>query len=150
MSDPHPPRTDTPPAAGPSPAPLYYPEDHLLGVVDTPAQVDAALEDLTTGGFLDSEVDALCGRAQAERLAASSGRRGLLDRIVRVAEHLGVRDDEMETKARYEQALREGKTVLAVLAPTDERKALAAGILKAHGGHFINFFGRSTIERVAG
>jgi hypothetical protein len=130
--------------------PVYYPEDHLVGVVDTPAQLTSAMDALTAGGFLESEVEVLCGQEQAERLAASSGRRGLLGGVLRIAERLGVRDDELEVKARYEQALRDGRLILSVLVPTEERKARAADILRAHGGHFITYFGRLTIERIAG
>jgi hypothetical protein len=149
MPAPRPDPKDTQPAADRSTAPVYYPENRLLGVVDSPAQVTSAVEALTAGGFLVSEVEVTCGQAQAERVAASTGRRGLLDLVIRVAERLGLADDEIETKGRYEQALRDGGLIVSVLASTDERKARAADVLRAHGGHLITFFGRLTIEKIA-
>jgi hypothetical protein len=149
MPAPRPDRKDARPAADRSTAPVYYPENRLLGVVDSPAQVTSAVEALTAGGFLVSEVEVTCGQAQAERVAASTGRRGLLDLVIRVAERLGLADDEIETKGRYEQALRDGGLIVSVLASTDERKARAADIVRAHGGHLITFFGRLTIEKIA-
>jgi hypothetical protein len=53
-------------------------------------------------------------------------------------------------KEHYEKALRDGRTVIAILTPTDERKDRAAQILKECGGHFINFYGRLAVQRIAG
>ena len=55
---------------------------------------------------------------------------------------------EPEMKERYEQTLRENRTVFAVLAPTEERKGLAADILQRCDGRFINFFGELNVERI--
>ncbi|HEX5385764.1 MAG TPA: hypothetical protein VFW66_03600 [Gemmatimonadales bacterium] len=123
-----------------------YPENHVVGVIDTPEALSTSLAQLTSGGFLESEVSAACGTQRAEQLARSTGHAGLVDRLVRVAQRIGVRDEEMETKDRYEKALRDGQYVVSVLAPTPERKTKAADILRQHGGHFINFLGRFTIE----
>jgi hypothetical protein len=38
---------------------------------------------------------------------------------------------------------------VAVLAPTEERKDLAADVLRRCGGRFINFFGQLKVERIA-
>jgi hypothetical protein len=35
---------------------------------------------------------------------------------------------------------------VSVLAPTEERKQLAARVLRDHGAHWVNFLGRFTIE----
>jgi hypothetical protein len=45
--------------------------------------------------------------------------------------------------------LRSNQTVVAVLAPTEERKDLAADMLRRCGGYFINFFGRLNVQRIA-
>ena len=55
---------------------------------------------------------------------------------------LGTR--EMETKKRYEQAMRENRFVLAVAAPTPEHKEQATRILREHGAHTVAFFGKHT------
>jgi hypothetical protein len=41
-----------------------------------------------------------------------------------------------------------GRPDVLVLAPTEERKRRAAEILRQHGRHFINFFGRLAVEQV--
>lgn len=145
MSEPHSDRA----SAEPAPPEVRYPNDHVVAVINTPQQVESALEALRAGGFLESELSAVCGGAAADRLRASTGRSGFIAKLIRVAERLGVRDDEMELKDRYEQALRDGRIVVAVLALSEERKERAATILGEHGGHFINFLGRFTIEKIA-
>jgi hypothetical protein len=131
--------------AGQAAEPVLYPENHVLGVLDTPEEVSAAVTALADAGFRSSEVSVASGRAAADALHASTGRTGLANLAIRIAERIGIENDEMLVKERYERALREGEFVVAVLAPTDERKALAAEVLRGHGGHFINFLGRRTM-----
>lgn len=128
--------------------PVEYPVDYLLSVMDTPAQVKCAIDALT-GPFLESEIGVSCGQAAAQRLRESTGRTGLLDKIMRVGQSLGLTNDEMEVKGAYEKALRDGHVVVRVHAPTDDRKELAVRTLRDCGGHFINYFGKFTRERIA-
>jgi hypothetical protein len=150
------PRSDREPArepaarrADPHAGAVRYPENHVVAIVDTPEAAAAAVETLTSGGFLESEVTLACGARAADRLRASSGRSGLLGHVIQIADHLGVRTEELETRHQYEEALRDGRFVLTVLAPTEERKDRAAQILRDYGAHFINFKGRFTIEQLA-
>jgi hypothetical protein len=128
--------------------PIRYPENHILGVVDTADQVSSAIQALTAGGFLASELGVTCGTDAADALDATTGRRGLAGLAIRIAERLGIENDEMALKERYEQALRDDKFVVSAAAGTEERRAVAARILKEHGGHFINFLGRYSMERM--
>jgi hypothetical protein len=129
-------------------APVSYPALHVLAILDTPDQTQCALDALLGGGFLESEVDLSRGLEAADRLAAGTGRRGLQDWLIRAAGSVGLKNAEIEMKERYEQALRERRTVIAVLAPTDERKDLAVEIIRGCGGRFLNFFGQLNVERI--
>ncbi len=129
---------------------VQYPTNHVVAIFDTPDQTSCALDALLGGGFLESEVDVNRGAEDADRLAEGTGRRGLQDWFIRLTGSVGLKNAETEMKERYEQALRENQTVVAVLAPTEERKDLAADILRKCGGRFINFFGPLHVERVAG
>jgi hypothetical protein len=129
--------------------PVRYPTHHVIAVLDSEDQVADAAAALTSGGFLESEVDVATGSDAADRLKASVGRRGLPGLAIRIAQRLGIEDEEMEIKAQYEQAMREEKFVLRVQAPTEERKGLAVSILRDHGAHAVNYFGRFTIETLA-
>lgn len=134
----------TPPPADESP--LRYPEDRVLAIVDSVDDVTAVVGELTRSGFLRSEVTVMHGPAAADKLGASTGRTGLADFVMRLVSSIGLPNDETKVKDAYEDALRDGRFVVLVLAPTDERKTLAGRALRAHGGRFINFMGRFLIE----
>jgi hypothetical protein len=117
-----------------------------VGILDTPEQVESAVSALLTGGYLDYEINVACGQVKADALNATTGRTGLAHVAIRVAERLGLSTDERDTKERYEEALRDNQFVVAVLAPSAERKERATRMLKDNGGRFINYMGRFTIE----
>ena len=123
-----------------------YPVNYVLGVVATNEAAAATLNELTSQGFLDSEVGAMCGPDAAETLEATTGRKGLANLAMKVGEWIGVSNAEMEVKERYEQALRDHQFVVGALALDDERKRRASEIIASHGGHFIHFFNRFSIE----
>lgn len=125
-----------------------YPTNHLLAVLDTRAQAKAAVDALTAGGFLRSEIEVRTGAEAGDALDASTGRRGLVAMVIRGMERLGLTNEEMETKNRYEDAMRDDQFVLAVAAPTDERKERATQILREHGAHTVAFFGKFSIEYI--
>jgi hypothetical protein len=89
-----------------------------------------------------------CGPELADRIRATSGRPGLVGRILEVLDGFGAAGDEIDHRHEYEQALREGAVNVLVVAPTEERRQRAAEILRQHGGHFINFYGRLRIEQL--
>jgi hypothetical protein len=126
-----------------------YPENHVVAVLDTNAQVTKAVAALTSGGFMDSEIQYGTGVAAADELDASTGRTGLTALLIRLAERIGVADEEMEMKDRYEQAMRDNKFVFSVAAATEERKQRATEMLRAHGAHTIAYYGKRTIEFIS-
>lgn len=126
--------------------PLRYPTHHVVAILDTAQQAVAAVEALTSGGFLDSEVLIGCGTAAADALRNSTGRSGLAKLGMRIAESIGVANDEMRFKAEYEQALRDNHFVVLVNAPSEEREALATRILHEHKARAVRYYGRYTIE----
>lgn len=127
-------------------APIRYPTNHVVAVLDSEQQLTDAVEGLIGGGFIDTEVHVTCGTEAADRLKESTGRGGLAGLALRIADRLGIQDEEMEYKAHYAQAMRDGHFVLRVAAPTEERKARAAQILQERGAHSVSFLGRFSIE----
>jgi hypothetical protein len=121
---------------------IRYPLNHMVGIINTDTEAARAVKALRAGGFLDSEVHVAAGQAEADALHAQTGRGGLADLAIRFAELLGVSDDEMETKALYEQAMRDGRFVFVIDAPSDDRRNQAAKILREHGAHTVNYMGR--------
>jgi hypothetical protein len=136
-------------ASQPDVEPVPYPTNQVLGILDTADQTTCAVDALINGGYLESEVRLGRGPEMLERSEAGTGRRGVQDWFIRFFEPLGLKNAETELKEQYEQALREGRTVVAVLAPTDERKDLAVQILRGCGAHFINYYGQFNVERIS-
>lgn len=128
--------------------PVSYPINHVVGVVDTVEQVAALLPDLKAGGFADSDIRVHCGKDRAAALESSTGRRGLANLAIRIAEMAGLKNIEMERKEFYERAMREGRFVVLVAAPTDEHKDRASEALARHRAHAVSFLGRFTIESI--
>jgi hypothetical protein len=129
---------------------LQYPANHVISILDTDDQTACAVDGLVTGGFFESEIRILGGAEDAERLDQTTGRRGVVDLTIRLFQSVGLENAEIEMKEHYEKALRDGRTVMVILAPTDERKDRAAQILQECGGHFINFYGRLSVQRIKG
>jgi hypothetical protein len=128
--------------------PVRYPTHYVIGVLETTAQSSCTVDALVHGGFLESEIELGRGTEAADRIGASTGRQGFGDWLIRLFDVVGLKNTEIETKDKYEQALRDGYTVVAVLAPTEERKELAAQLLRDCGARFINFFGSLSLERM--
>lgn len=128
--------------------PVQYPTNHVVGILDTQDQTSCAVDSLVSGGFLESEIQIGHGTALADRVESHTGRHGLQDLFIRLFQSVGLQNAEIEMRDRYEQALRDGRTVIAILAPTEERKDRAAQIVRECGAHFINFFGHLSVERI--
>ena len=125
-----------------------YPVNHVLGVLESPADAEAAAAALAGGGYLPSEIHVACGSDAAAALRATTGRKGILDAAIRIAQRLGIANHEMEMKETYEKALAAGHFVLIVDAPTDLRKHEATRILREHNAHSVTFLGRYSIEKL--
>jgi hypothetical protein len=125
-----------------------YPLNQVIGIMPTETEAITAFDSLLANGFMESEVSLGSGPELADRIRATSGRSGLVRRILQVLDRMGAARDGIDDTHKYEQALREGAVILLVLAPTEERKLRAAEILRLHGGHFINFFGKLEIEQL--
>lgn len=126
--------------------PMVYPENTVVGIIDDVDRLHQAISALTSGGFLASEIDVLHGEAAAQSLSESTGRTGLAGLAMRLVKSIGIPDDETAMKDRYADALEEGRYMVVVQAPTEERRELAAQLLHEHGGRFVNFLGRFTIQ----
>lgn len=151
MRDPHADQSSPPSVEHAAEAPrqrIEYPTHRVVAVVDGESNAAEVVRALTSKGFLDSEIVVATGPAQADAVHATTGRGRISGLAIRLASKLGVADEEMELKDAYEQALRDGRYVVTVDAPTRERKDRAAEILRAGGAYELNYFGRFTIESI--
>lgn len=125
-----------------------YPVAHLIGVIDTKSDFDAAFAALGSAGF--PEIDILVGTGDdgGPAPAPALDRSKVVQLLVRFGEWLGFKNEPQAVKNLYEQAMRENRFVVCVSAPTYERRRTATHILQQHGGHTIKFMGDMLMEDV--
>jgi hypothetical protein len=124
---------------------LAYPTNHLLAVVDDPTAADAAAEAIVRGGMRRDDVTLLRGDSSAA-LGGLGARHRLLTRIIRAVQYMTM--DQMPDFGRYEQALAEGRTVIAVYATDRPAMLRARDVLRSNGAHFLNYYGRVATEEL--
>jgi hypothetical protein len=116
----------------------------LLAVVDSPD----ALETVTRAlGEIDVNVAAIevfTGDEGAAAFDSSGGRHGPLARLLRTVQFTLM--DQMPDFAYYEVAARQGRSVVSVKPRNEAEMRRIVEVLRASGGHFINYFGRFTTE----
>jgi hypothetical protein len=124
---------------------ITYPTGRLLGVVDNPGPARDAAADLASGGFTD--VDVLIGPDGLARITRLGPPPNLLSRAVRLFQFLSM--DQLPDFLVYEQAIRDGRAVLAVRVPDRAAMQRAVLVLERHRAHFLNHFGRLTTEEIS-
>jgi hypothetical protein len=117
--------------------------NRVLAVLDTAEAAAAATAALAAEGFGSRAVLGLRGAADADRIDSLGNAGGTWARVRRLLSFTLA--DQAVDLAVYVAALRDGRTVVAVLARGGD-KARARRALAGAGAHFVNFFGRFTTE----
>jgi hypothetical protein len=120
--------------------------NRLMAVLDTDDAAAAATAALAREGLAGDAVLVLRDGRDADRIDSLGNVGGLWARARRLASFTLA--DQMVDLAVYEAALRDGRTVLSVLAPADDARERAKRALTGAGGHFVNFFGRFATEDI--
>jgi hypothetical protein len=134
----------TPVAARPSGWLLGYPTDHLMGVLPSPAAADAAVAELEAAGIAPGDVHLLVGEQAALRIDGRGTHHGLVARLYRLVQFTQM--DQAPDFRRYELEARRGHPVIAVKEPDPARRREIRAVLRRHGAHFTNFYGRFATE----
>jgi hypothetical protein len=118
--------------------------NRVLAVLDTAEAAAAATAALAAEGFGSEAVLVLRGAADADRIDSLGNAGGTWARVRRLLSFTLA--DQTVDLAVYVAALRDGRTVLAVLVGGGADKARARRALAGAGAHFVNFFGRFATE----
>jgi rhodanese-related sulfurtransferase len=118
----------------------------LLAVVDRAVDAPRIVAALGQAGIDTSEVSLLRGEEGAARIDATGAETGLWARLRQATSFTLV--DQMPDFVLYQAAILDRRTVLAVPIPTGVLKAAAVRILREHGAHFINLYGRFATEEL--
>jgi hypothetical protein len=125
---------------------IGYPTNRLVAVIDDPAAAAAALAELKAKGITERDLELLRGDEGADRMDGTGEVSGWLGRLRRAFDFTLM--DQLVDFAAYERALRDGRAVVMVRVHGDGPKAVAHEVLKRHGGHFINYYGRFATEEL--
>jgi hypothetical protein len=120
--------------------------NRLLAVLDTAEAAADATDALAAEGFDADAVLVLRGDADADRIDSLGNVGGTWARVRRLLSFTVA--DQMVDLAVYVAALRDGRTVVAVLARGDDARARTRRALVGAGAHFVNFFGRFATEEI--
>ena len=116
-----------------------------MAVLPTAEAAAAAAAALHAAGIPDHDISILRGEEGAARLDGTGSVNGVTARLRRLVSFTLM--DQLVDMAIYEQAVREGQVVVMVKA-RGEGKAAAMRVLREHGGHFINYYGRFATEEL--
>ena len=120
--------------------------NRVMAVLDTAEAAVVAAGALKREGFASGDVLVLAGEGDAERIDSLGNAGGAWARARRLLSFTLA--DQMVDLAVYVAALRDGRTVLSVLAPAGEARERARQALAGAGAHFVNFFGRFATEDI--
>jgi hypothetical protein len=123
---------------------LDYAHSRLVGVFDSPADVQAVTDDLTASG-LDGAFDVYHGAEGARRIDFSGSEHGPLARVSHALHTLTVEGAHME---HYERELLAGHSIVMVLTKSEAHAGTALRIFEAHRARFINQFGFWSVESI--
>jgi hypothetical protein len=125
----------------------YQPTHAVTAEFPHGVDVQALQRALADVGFGPDAVQVFQGAAGADQLDLHGDRHGAWVHFRRALERVFA--DESEAFDRTEEILRSGGVAVAAFTGEDAaRKALAAEVLKSHGGQEVLYWGKWTIERL--
>ena len=124
----------------------FDPTNKVVGIVDDAGDANAALRDLGAAGFTPNEIEVLTGEEGAQRIDVTDEGHEVIVHVVRSTQKPPAYYDAPVIVSRVEQEILAGHYVIGVAAKESEARERALDILKSHGGHFINFYGRWAAE----
>jgi hypothetical protein len=126
---------------------ITYPTNRLLGVVDVPADAIRAADALVDMAIAPEEIVVLVGEQGRDRLGRLGHHPNGLSRLVRLLQFTLM--DQTPDFIVYEQAILDGRAVIAVHVADRQRMLEASAVLVRHDAHFLNYFGRLSTEEIS-
>jgi len=121
---------------------IAYPTNRVVGTIADAESARAAIEALLQAGVEREDIDVLHGEGGLHRLDPSGTEHGFLAQFQRTLIRLAGPIEESAHLRHHVEDVRAGRLVIMVLAKSQDRRDLVAGILNAHGAEFMGFYGR--------
>ena len=124
----------------------FDPTNKVVGSIDAADGVQAALRDLKSAGFTTKEIELLADAEAASRIGVNDEAYEVRVHIFDSRQKVPAFYDAPGIVRRVEEELQAGHYLVGVMARDEEARERVHRILKSHGGHFINFYGRFAAE----
>ena len=125
---------------------VFNPTDKVIGIIDDAGDAQAALRDLRVAGFRVEQLELLTNEEGAQRIELTGEEREVSVHIIGSSQKPQTYYDAPGLLKQIEQELKAGHYGIGI-GPTDsEARERVHQILKSHGGHFINYYGRWMAE----
>jgi len=124
---------------------VAYPLHSLVAVFHGADSLKAAVHELKKNGFERDDMRSFVGQKGMQESDFDGAAHGSAAELLRSLQHIGPDRTYLE---RYEGYMREGDCILMVRAPQQERRQIAADILREHSAHRVTYFGMLVIEEV--
>jgi hypothetical protein len=125
---------------------VFNPTDKVIGIIDDAGDAQAALRDLKAAGCMAEQLELLTNEEGAQRIELTSEGPEASVHIIGSTQKPQAYYDAPGLVAQIEQELKAGHYGIGVGSTDSEARERARKILKSHGGHFINFYGRWAAE----
>ena len=124
---------------------VAFPIHSLVAVFHSVDKLNVAMGELKEQGFARDEVRSFVGEGGMQEMDFDGTAHGRVAELLRYLQHIGPARTYLE---RYEKYMQDGDSVLMVHAPQEQRKQIAADIMKKHSAHRVTYFGMLVIEEV--
>ena len=124
---------------------IVFPFQSLVAAFEDVDSLKAVIGELKENGFALEDIRSFVGQEGIEQMDFDGSAHGSLAELLRSLQHIGPSRTYLE---RYEKFMRDGDCLLMVRAPQEQRKQLAADILRKHSPHRVTYFGTLVIEEV--
>lgn len=124
----------------------FNPTNKVVGVIDDAGDAKDALRDLRAAGFTAADVEILAREEAARRIDVSDEDHEMLFHIFSSTQKVPAYYDAPVIVRRVEQELLADHYLIGVSAKDQDARQRVRDVLKSHGGHFINFYGRFAAE----
>ena len=124
----------------------FDPTNKVVGSIDAASDAKVALRDLRVVGFAANEVELLTNDEGAAQIGMSGAGHEVVVHVFDSTQKVPAFYDAPVIVRRIEQELRAGHYLIGVVAKDGDARERLREILKSHGGHFINFYGRFAAE----
>jgi hypothetical protein len=125
---------------------IFNPTGKVIGIIDDPGEAAAALRDLAAAGFTAKEIELLTNEEGAQGIDLRGEESKVSVHIIGSTQKPQEYYDAPGIVRKIEQELKGSHYGIGVGAKDGEARGRVRDILKSHGGHFINFYGRWTAE----